>query len=494
MLLIEIIVTMIAIAVSLFLALRWLSVSAEAQAGNAVPEDIALLFDGAVLHHLSDAATYWFPLEPGEHKWSDVRYLAQEHFAQFPDAPPARSAYFPADIPSDGGGFSSAQIIRMGKKTLVKFEMGGAPIPQVACLNAVNRGEVASHTAPYPIWQVNKAGRVVWSNAAFEALGSQAGNPLLQIDMEHCGDGLAKRCAVRLEEAQSDQWFDITRVRHGEIAIFHCHDANDLVRAEEAQSKFVQTLTKTFAHLSIGLAIFDRNKQLALFNPALVDLSALNIEFLSARPTMLAFFDRLREARRMPEPKNYRNWRQQIGALIAAASDGHYQESWTLVSGQTLRVTGRPHPDGATAFLIEDISATVSMTRNFRAELELGQLVFDRVAEALAVFSPSGVLLMSNNAYRALWSVNPDDCFADMTLRDSLALWRREMRTALDWPVIEARLLSPPARDPFKFGMTHKSGGDFLCEAQVVPSGEIMITFKPLPAAHPLPALLQLPA
>ncbi len=132
----------------------------------------------------------------------------------------------------------------------------------------------------------------------------------------------------------------------------HAIDINAVISAEIAQRNFVQTLAKTFAQLSTGLAIFDRNSQLALFNPALVDLSALPIEFLSARPDLLSFFDRLCDSRVMPEPKNYNSWRQEIADVIAAATDGSYQETWSLDTGQTYRVSGRPHPDGAIAFLI----------------------------------------------------------------------------------------------------------------------------------------------
>ena len=59
--------------------------------------------------------------------------------------------------------------------------------------------------------------------------------------------------------------------------------------------------------------------------------------------------------------------------MIAAATDGRYQETWSLENGQTYSIRGRPHPDGATAFLIEDITAEVTLTRNFRAELEQSQ-------------------------------------------------------------------------------------------------------------------------
>ena len=47
-------------------------------------------------------------------------------------------------------------------------------------------------------------------------------------------------------------------------------DVTEIVRAQQAQKNFVQTLTKTFATLSIGLAIFDRNA-INAFNPALID-------------------------------------------------------------------------------------------------------------------------------------------------------------------------------------------------------------------------------
>ena len=130
---------------------------------------------------------------------------------------------------------------------------------------------------------------------------------------------------------------------------------------------------------------------------------------------MLSFFDQLRENRRMPEPKNYLNWRQEIADVIAAATDGRYQETWSLETGQTYSVKGRPHPDGATAFLIEDISAEVTLTRNFRAELELGQSLLDTLDDGLAVFSASGILTFSNAAYRNLWQQKPEAAFADVT-------------------------------------------------------------------------------
>jgi len=183
------------------------------------------------------------------------------------------------------------------------------------------------------------------------------------------------------------------------------------------RSSFIQTLTKTFADLATGLAVFDRGQRLALFNPALVDLTGLPIEFLSARPGLLDFFDRLRDRQVLPEPKNYASWRARINEMIETASDGHYAEAWSLTCGLTYRVTGRPHPDGAIAFLIEDITDEISLTRRTRSQLEIRQAVLDRLDDAIAVLGPDGALILCNQPFRDRFAV-ADDTFTETTLED----------------------------------------------------------------------------
>jgi PAS domain-containing protein len=95
-------------------------------------------------------------------------------------------------------------------------------------------------------------------------------------------------------------WYEVTRTEQHGVLCYQADCITALVHAEKAQRNFVQALTKTFAQLSIGLAIFDRNGQLALFNPALAELTGLRAEFLSGRPTVQTFLDRLRETRKMP--------------------------------------------------------------------------------------------------------------------------------------------------------------------------------------------------
>jgi PAS domain-containing protein len=266
--------------------------------------------------------------------------------------------------------------------------------------------------SPMLAWRQDVQGQVTWANSAYLQLAEARADgqtvwplpQLIDLSARPAGGGAlgsARRVQVQIED--SSRWYDCHTHEVAEQTVAIALPADAAVRAERSLREFVQTLTKTFADLPIGLAIFDRDRNLQLFNPALIDLTGLATGFLTARPTLYAFLDRLREARMVPEPKDYRSWRNQMSSLEAAASSGHHVEMWSLPGGQTYRVTGRPHPDGAVAFLFEDITSEISLTRKFRADLSLGAEVMDALEDAVVVFAANGAMLMSNRSYAALW-------------------------------------------------------------------------------------------
>ena len=204
------------------------------------------------------------------------------------------------------------------------------------------------------------------------------------------------------------RWYEISQSpgAGGETVGFAL-DADDLVAAEASLRRFVETLTETFAHLPIGLAVFDKNRRLGLFNPALTDLVKIDAVWLAGRPSLRDFLERLRETRQMPEQKDFASWRRKLSELEEGAREGTYEENWQLPSGKIFRVTGRPHPQGALAFLFEDISTAIQLERKYRSELELSQATLDRMSEAVAVFDASGMLVFVNSAFERLWGLDP---------------------------------------------------------------------------------------
>ena len=289
--------------------------------------------------------------------------------------------------------------------------------------------------APFLLWRQNQAGEITWVNRAYlETVrkfcepGSDLVWPLPRLfpslqPLADATDGEPQRIAVHGKGLSEDAWYDCHITSIGKDILCTAIPADEAVRADNRRREFTQTITKTFAELAIGLAIFDRSRRLVLFNPALLDLTNLPTDFLTSRPSMVSFLDHLRENRVMPEPRDYRTWRAAIAELEAAAADGTYSETWSLPDGQTYHVTGRPHPDGAVALLFEDISAEMSLTRRFRTELEQSQAVLDAVTDAVALFSPAGQLVLMNDAYRTLWQTDKDDALGLVDLTEATRRW-----------------------------------------------------------------------
>ena len=483
----EFVVILGAAGLSACLAIAWFArlQRQPPQARFPSQEPVSFLFDRDILRHSSESAQRLHSLHSGRDTWENLHRLLVDRFPDFPatmhDA--IGTVSFEAAMQGDGG---TVRLMQNGSFTEVEIkEMDPRPASELSAESIVENLQRASDTTPHPVWQLAADGQVIWHNKAYDTLFRKlhgaAPTPdrmvFASID-DDCGPHGRKRVSAQTEISGKKNWYEVSAVTAGKITVFHAVDVNAVVSSEIAQRNFVQTLAKTFAQLSSGLAIFDRHQQLALFNPALIDLTNLPADFLTARPTLISFFDRLRENRRMPEPKNYRSWRQQIADVIAAATDGRYQETWTLESGQTFRVRGRPHPDGAIAFLIEDISAEVSLTRNFRAELELGQSLMDTFDDALAVFSSTGVLSFCNKSYRTLWRLDPDNSFADVTLADSVAAWKGLCKPGARWAAMADVIMDYKQRDHWDMQAKMLSGERVLCRVSRIASGATVVRFS----------------
>ena len=348
--------------------------------------------------------------------------------------------------------------------------------------------------APYLIWQESGDGKIIWANSAYLSLVSsllprsaadswpppRLFNGLSEVGKDTADPAGTDTIRLSAEDPKTGhpKWFDVLRKQINGTTLCFATPADEIVKAENSLKDFVQTLTKTFAHLSIGLAVFDKNRQLAIFNPALIDLTKLPADFLSMRPTLFSFLDRLRENRTIPEPKDYKSWRQQMIELEIAATDGTYEETWSLPSGQTYRVNGRPHANGAVALLFEDISDEVSLTRNFREELEVGQAVLDTLDDAVVVFSSSGLITMTNKAYVSLWGVDPSTTFGEMGVTDATRNWQEICDPTPLWDELQTFINTPGKRTEWQGKATLDDGRPLNCHFMPLAGGATMVRFS----------------
>ena len=105
-----------------------------------------------------------------------------------------------------------------------------------------------------------------------------------------------------------------------------------------------------------------------------------------------------------------------------------------LPNGLTYRVRGRPHPNGALAFLFENISAEISLTRKFRTKLDGLGTIIQNLEPALIVFDSLGQIRPSNQAYAALWA-DTEAAATNVQGRSIIEVSRSWQATCLPTPV-----------------------------------------------------------
>jgi len=380
------------------------------------------------------------------------------------------------------------RIAICGNKSAIEGRLGA--LQNVADTAELTRLREITKSAPHLMWHTDASGRLTWANDAYlmtcdacadltTDIPKLPSKPLFPELDQYIRMGRTKlRCSLKLRDDDVLHWYDVVVMRNEKGVFYYASDADSIVRAELGQRTFVQTLSQTFAQLSIGLAIFDRRRHLATFNPALLDMTTLPFEFLSSRPSVDTMLDRLRELRMLPEPKNYASWREQFTAMEQAARNGTYSENWNLPDGQTFRVTGRPYPDGAFALLFEDISAEISLTRRFRSEIETSQAVIDTLEDAIAVFSNGGNLVLANDAYCELWDTDLAGALGRYDLPIELRKWQARCTPTRIWTNLREFTSQMGLRQAWSDSAILDDGRQINCFALPIKGGMTMIRFR----------------
>ncbi len=252
----------------------------------------------------------------------------------------------------------------------------------------------------------------------------------------------------------------------------------EIAASKDALKRFTETLSTTFAHLSGGLAIFDADKSLYLFNPALSDLLDLDPVWLAKRPSIADFISMLREKRHLPEKKNFLEWRRLLTNLKDTGQQKNYEDEWVLPDGRVFRVTGQSHPRGAVAFLFEDISAQVAIARRHRSEVSLNQSILNGLSDAVAVVSPSGMVKFTNTALADLFGVEFCESLINHGIPEPLESKLMISDTTDFWPKLKAYVAAPKRLAPWEQQLTAEDNTKILADVSSLPDGSTLVVFN----------------
>ncbi len=183
-------------------------------------------------------------------------------------------------------------------------------------------------------------------------------------------------------------------------------DQNELEQARVEHRRLEAAQRDLLDRLSAGVARFGPDRTLRFWNQPFMSLFGLDQEHLADQPVFERVLDRMREARRLPEHRDFPAWRAERRDWFL--SPDPREENWLLADGTHLRVYGQPLPDGGLLLIFEDRTEQVQLSSARDTLLRVRTATFDNLFESIGVFSSDGRLSLWNSRFRSIWEISED--------------------------------------------------------------------------------------
>ncbi len=278
--------------------------------------------------------------------------------------------------------------------------------------------------APFPMWHRTPDMRLSLVNAAYVRAvdGANAADVIAQgTELVEAIGGLGPEAAAeqalsedraveRLVPATIDgerRTMRVVDVPLGEAGVAgFAMDQNELEQARVEHRRLEAAQRDLLDRLSAGVARFGPDRTLGFWNQPFMSLFGLDQEHLADHPVFERVLDRMREARRLPEHRDFPAWRAERRDWFL--SPDPREENWLLADGTHLRVYAQPLPDGGLLLIFEDRTEQVQLSSARDTLLRVRTATFDNLFESIGVFSSDGRLSLWNSRFRSIWDISED--------------------------------------------------------------------------------------
>ncbi len=344
---------------------------------------------------------------------------------------------------------------------------------------------------PIPVWLRDKGLALTWGNHAFlKDAGAKdletARREQVALDKSERDLAATARSENALQEAKrfsvvngQRRALSFTEIPLGDAGIIGTAvDVTDITAAEARLQQHADAHAATLDTLQTAVAIFGPDQKLSFYNKAFVRLWGLPESFLDKHPGEGEILDRLRDARKLPEQRDYQAWKRSRLALYQDGAREHASEdTWHMPGGQTIRVVTQPHPFGGLTFLYEDVTARLTLESDYNTLMKVQSATLDTLSEGVAVFGPDGKLKLHNAAFRRIWEFDADDLAGEPHVRTIAALSKDKFGDTGLWEqLIQAIVAGAAARD---LGEVERSDRSILAlSTSPLPDGATLVTFS----------------
>ena len=184
-------------------------------------------------------------------------------------------------------------------------------------------------------------------------------------------------------------------------------DVDQLEGARAELARFATAQRDMLDLLSAGVAQFGPDRALVFSNQPFQRIFEMKNEWLTDRPEFDRVLDRMREADRVPEVRDFPEWKAERREWFLTA-EGTAEENWLLADGTHLRVVAQPLPNGGLLLIFEDRTEQAQLASARDTLLQVRTATFDNLSEAIGVFAADGRLHIWNRRFREVWDLDED--------------------------------------------------------------------------------------
>ena len=301
--------------------------------------------------------------------------------------------------------------------------------PEAAAAAAPTDFRAILDALPVPVWLRDKTLSLIWGNRAFLAAvgaGDVEAASREQAALEKTERDLAAAARTQNQPLEAKRFSIVSGQRRAlaftEVpvdagVVGTASDVTEVAAGEARLQQHIDAHTDTLDKLATAVAIFGRDQKLNFYNRAFARLWNLPEAWLDTHPGDGEVLDRLREARKLPEQRDYQSWKRERLALYQTARDYPSEELWHLPGGKTLRVVAQPHPFGGLTFLYEDVTERITLESSYNTLIKVQSATLDTLREGVAVFGPDGKLKLHNAAFATIWGLTPKDLAGEPHVR-----------------------------------------------------------------------------
>lgn len=273
--------------------------------------------------------------------------------------------------------------------------------------------------APFPMWvRDSDLGLALVNRAFVDAVEGSSANEVVARGIELIEEGARAGAADALAEGKP-----VARVRPatigGERRTLRLVDvplpggavagyAVDIQELEDARGdlqRYVESQRELSDRMTAGAVQFDPDRTLSFYNTPFAILSQIETDWLDEAPEFDRLLERMRENHRLPEVRDFPEWKAERRGWFTSAEELH-EEEWILANGDHLRVVGQPLPDGGLRIIFEDRTEQVRLASARDTLLRVRTATFDNLFEGVAVFASDGRLYLWNRRFGDFWNLD----------------------------------------------------------------------------------------